>query len=74
MGAQTAKEPRPVQRVGVHYAVALVAISTGAALHTIGQDAPWASVLGWVLTSVALLGGGLLYLLKPGNRGILRGR
>lgn len=51
-----------------HYIVALLAVLAAVAIWLMGQDTQWALVTGWAITSGAIFGGGLIYVLKIRNR------
>ena len=68
MGSRRAREHGRMD----HYLVVLLAVAAGAALQMLSQDSGWAWGLGWVFTSAALLGGGLIYLLGVGGQGMFR--
>jgi len=70
MRSRRTKERREMS----HYIVGLVAVLAGLTLYAIGQDSRWAWVTGWAVTSAAVFGGGLIYLLKISNRHIFRGQ
>ena len=64
---------RTKQRWGMsHYIVGLVAVLAAVAIWVMGQDTQWALVTGWAVTSGAVFGGGIIYVLEIGNRDFQR--
>ena len=58
----------------MHYMAAFIAVMAGVVIKMGGQDDQVAWVMGWAITSAAVVGVGLVYGLRTGNWGVFRRR